>query len=85
MSWIHVVRSVLGPGLCLTGLGGEMGLARPDLAQALARSGLDLFILVQIKSYNFFICIRIERYRISLFWCNKQWTSWALLGVRHLG
>ena len=33
-------------------VGGEMGLARPDLAQAWARSGLDLFLLVQIKSEN---------------------------------
>ena len=32
---------------------GEMGLARPDLAQAWARSGLDLFILVQIRKSNF--------------------------------
>ena len=32
---------------------GEMGLARPDLAQAWARSALDLFILVQMKSSNF--------------------------------
>ena len=33
-------------------VGGEMGLARPDLSQAWARSGLDLFIPVQINILN---------------------------------
>ena len=52
-----MIRPVLGPGLCQIGLGLKWawpGLAgRPDLAQARARSGLDLFILVEIKSSNF--------------------------------
>ena len=46
-------RACAGSGPGPDWVGGEMGLARPDLAQAWARSGLDLFSLVQIKSLNF--------------------------------
>ena len=46
-------QACAGSGPVPDWVGAEMGLARPDLAQAWARSGLDMFILVQIKSFDF--------------------------------